>query len=327
MYEMELAKPAMKPAALFLSSGDVLADRRYERAKAYAAEGDRTAAIDLLMQALERAPAFASAWFALGEIRAEDGDCTGAVAAFRAALAADSTDRHGAGLHLARLGAADAAPAMTPGYVRSLFDQYAPQFDRTLVEGLGYRGPELLRQTLGEACAARQRPFYFQRALDLGCGTGLVAEALRENCGTITGVDLSPAMAAAARRKGVYQEVVVGDLTDFVVAQPEGSCDLVIAGDAFVYLADLAPVCAAVGRALAPDGLFAFTVETHAGPGVVLGEKLRYAHAADHVRAALAAAGLVSLMFESVSTRTENGVPVPGWLVIAGCNPSPNKPC
>jgi len=308
----------MKPAALFLSSGDVLADARYERAKVYAAEGDRAAAADLLMQALERAPSFASAWFALGEIRAAGGDRAGAVAAFRAALAADPDDRHGAALQLARLGAADAAAAMTPGYVRSLFDQYAPYFDQALVEGLGYRGPELLREALRAACAACHRPFYFARALDLGCGTGLIAEALRADCGTIIGIDLSPAMAAAARRKNVYADVVVGDISEFLAAQPERSCDLVIAGDAFVYLADLAPVCVAVEPALAPDSLFAFTIETHAGTGIVLGEKLRYAHGVDHVRAALAAARLVPLAFDHVSTRTENGVPVPGLLLIAG---------
>jgi predicted TPR repeat methyltransferase len=316
----------MKPAALFLSSGDVLADRRYERAKAYAAEGDRAAAADLLMQALERAPAFASAWFALGEIRAAAGDRAGAVDAFRAALAADPSDRHGATLHLARLGAADAASAMTPGYVRSLFDQYAPDFDQALVKGLGYRAPALLREALGAACAARPRPFHFARAFDLGCGTGLVAEALRDCCDTIIGLDLSPAMAAAARRKGVYQDVVVGDLTAFVAAQPQASCNLIVAGDAFVYLPDLGPICGEVARALAPDGLFAFTVETHTGSGVVLGEKLRYAHAADHVRAALAVAGLVPLTFDQVGTRKENDTPVPGLLVIAG-NPSPKQPC
>jgi predicted TPR repeat methyltransferase len=320
MYEMKRTKPAaMKPAALFLSSGDVLADARYERAKAYAAEGDRAAAADLLMQALERAPSFESAWFALGEVRADGGDRAGAVDAFRAALAADPNDRHGAALQLARLGAADAASAMTPGYVRSLFDQYAPHFDQALVEGLGYRGPELLREALRDACAARQRPFHFARAFDLGCGTGLMAEALRNCCDTIVGVDLSPAMAAAARRKGVYADVVVADLTDFVAAQPECSCDLVIAGDALVYLADLVPVCRAVARALVGDGLFAFTVETHVGAGVVLGEKLRYSHGADHVRAALAAAGLTPITFDRVATRTENNEPVPGLLVIAGC--------
>jgi predicted TPR repeat methyltransferase len=324
MYETATAKPAaMKPAALFLSSGDILADRRYERAKAYAAEGDRAAAADLLMQAVERAPRFASAWFALGEIRADAGDRAGAIAALRAGLAADPSDRHGAALHLARLGSADAAAAMTPAYVRSLFDQYAPHFDQALVERLGYRGPDLLREALRGACAARSRPFHFARAIDLGCGTGLVAEALHAQCDTMVGVDLSPAMASVARRKGVYADVVVGDLTEFITAQSEGSCDLIVAGDAFVYLADLAPVCRAAARALASDGLFAFTVETHSGPGVVLGEKLRYAHGADHVRAALEAAGLTSFAFDEVATRTENGVPVPGLLVIAGYNPSP----
>src|ERR1043166_5870871 len=210
MYEMKRTKPAaMKPAALFLSSGDVLADARYERAKAYAAEGDRAAAADLLMRGVGRAPRFASAWFALGEIRAEGGDRAGAVEAFRAALTADPRDRHGAALMLARLGAADPPAAMTPGYLRSLFDQYAPHFDQALVEGLGYRGPELLREALCAACAARSRPFHFGRAIDLGCGTGLVAEALRTHCDVIIGVDLSPAMAAATRRKAVYAHVVV----------------------------------------------------------------------------------------------------------------------
>jgi predicted TPR repeat methyltransferase len=325
MYEIERAKPAaMKPAALFLSSGDVLADARYERAKAYAADGDRAAAADLLTQALERAPAFASAWFALGEIR-EDGDRAGAIAAFRAALSADPIDRHGVALKLARLGAADPAAAMTPAYVRSLFDQYAPHFDEALVAGLGYRGPALLREALRAAAAARRRPFHFARALDLGCGTGLVAEALRAHCDAIVGVDLSPAMAAAARRKGVYTDVVGGDMIDFIAAEAESSCDLIIAGDALVYLADLAPVCRAAARALSADGLFAFTVETHAGAGVVLGEKLRYAHGADHVRAALKAAGLTHLTFDCVATRNENDIPVPGLLMIAGRNPSPKQ--
>jgi predicted TPR repeat methyltransferase len=318
MYETERAKPAlMKPAALFLSSGDVLADRRYERAKAYAAEGDGAAAADLLTQALERAPKFASAWFALGEVRAHGGDIAGAVEAFRAALKVDPGDRHGAALQLARLGAADPAAAMTPGYVRSLFDQYAPSFDQALVDGLGYRGPRMLREALRAATAALGRPFRFARALDLGCGTGLVAEALRAHCDAIVGVDLSPAMVAAARRKNIYADLAVGDVLDFLAAQPESACDLVVAGDVFVYLADLAPVCRAVARALAPDGLFAFTVETHDGTGVVLGEKLRYAHGPDHVRAALAEAGLSPLTFEHASTRTENGAPVPGLLVIA----------
>ena len=59
-----------------------------------------------------------------------------------------------------------------------------------------------------------------------------------------------------------------------------------------VYVADLAPVLAEAKRVLVSGGLLAFTTETHDGDGVILGEGLRYAHGADHVRASVEAAGL-----------------------------------
>ena len=72
-----------------------------------------------------------------------------------------------------------------------------------------------------------------------------------------------------------------------------------------------------VADLLAPDGLFAFTVETHDGGGVVLGPKLRYAHGERHVRETLEAAGLTILRLVPVSTRMEADEPVPGLLVVA----------
>jgi predicted TPR repeat methyltransferase len=68
---------------------------------------------------------------------------------------------------------------------------------------------------------------------------------------------------------------------------------------------------------LAPDGLFAFTVETYAGDGVVLQQTLRYAHGAAHVRAAIAAAGLNLLALNHAVTRKEKGAPVPSLVVVA----------
>ena len=95
--------------AIFLSSGNLIADRRFEWARDLADKGDFTAAAGLLAQTLELAPAYASAWFTLGEVRARLDDREGAVAAFRKAADADPLDRHGAKLHLIRLGAAPAA--------------------------------------------------------------------------------------------------------------------------------------------------------------------------------------------------------------------------
>src|SRR5881227_2015999 len=112
------------PARLFLSSGDLVADRRFDFARDLQLKGDLVAAADLLLQATELAPRFASAWFTLGEIRQQLGDPDAAIAAFRRAQDAEPEDRHGASLRLMLLGAERLA-SMPPAYVRALFDQYA----------------------------------------------------------------------------------------------------------------------------------------------------------------------------------------------------------
>jgi predicted TPR repeat methyltransferase len=296
---------------LFMTSGDLIADRRVELARQYQAAGDVAAAADLFAQAVERAPQFAWGWFLLGAARHALGDRAGAIAAYEQARAHDPADRLGAGLQLARLSAADPAAAMSGGYVRALFDQYAPRFDAALA-GLDYQAPQLLLDAV-----MATGPRHFARALDLGCGTGLAARAFRRHVDAMHGVDLSPGMITQAERTGLYGSLAVDDMLAFLRGQSDASADLVIAADALVYLADLAPLMREVGRALAPGGLFCFTVETHPGEGVVLGEKLRYAHAADHVRAALAQASLAATTSAAVSTRTEAGAPVPGLLVVA----------
>src|SRR5262245_3214643 len=138
-------------SALFLSSGDLIADRRFHRAMEFLARQDEPAAADLLAQAIEQAPGFASAWFWLGELRERTGERAGAIEAFRNALAADAADHHGAALRLSRLGAAPPGEPMSAAYVRTLFDQYAPRYDLALVEGLHYHGPAIIRAALERA--------------------------------------------------------------------------------------------------------------------------------------------------------------------------------
>ena len=69
-----------------------MADRRYDFARDLQLKGDLAAAADLLMQAIELAPNFASAWFTLGEIREQLGERDAAIAAFRKARASRSRE-------------------------------------------------------------------------------------------------------------------------------------------------------------------------------------------------------------------------------------------
>jgi predicted TPR repeat methyltransferase len=305
-------------AALPQSSGDLIADRRYAMARDFFARGDAAAAADLLAQALEAAPRFVAAWFALGEARAALGLSDAAIAAFQEVCALDPEDRLGAGLHLVRFGAMPAGD-MPAAYVRTLFDQYAARFDTALTEGLAYRGPQILLDGVGAACAAERRPMAFAATLDLGCGTGLAGAAFRPHVRHLAGVDLSAAMIAAAQTKGIYDRLETGDLVSFLHAEARADTRhaLIIAADVFAYFAWLPGVLAAAARVLAPGGLIAFTVETHPGDDVILGEKLRYAHGGAHVRAAIAGAGLTLLSLSDAATRTEAGVAVPGLVVVA----------
>jgi predicted TPR repeat methyltransferase len=301
----------------FVTSGNMAADRRYEFAQHYLERGDLEAAADILAQVVELVPHFATAWFALGEINDVRGRREEAIAAFRKAREHDHEDRHGAALHLMRLGA-EQMGAMPEAYVRILFDQYAPGFNRALLETLNYRGPRLVRDAVREVLKAAGREERFRRAIDLGCGTGLAARAFARSASAIIGYDLSPGMIEQARRAALYDRLAVADMVEALRGEPDRSADLIFSADAAVYLSDLAPLFGEIARVLSSDGLFACTFETHDGEGVMLGDGLRYQHSAAYVSDALKQAGLKELHAARASARDETGVPVPGLVVVAG---------
>jgi predicted TPR repeat methyltransferase len=308
---------------LFLSSGDLIADRRFEFARDLQLKGDLVAAADLLLQAIELVPDFASAWFTLGKIREELGQRDEAIAAFRQARSADPEDRHGASLRLMQFGA-EPLSAMPKAYVQSLFDQYAPRFDQSLLGDLGYRGPALLFKAVLAARLAARKPAFFKRAIDLGCGTGLGAAAFAKEVDHFIGVDLSPGMIEQARATGLYAELEVDDMVQGLRGKPDASADFILAADAMVYVPDLAPVLGETARVLVAGGTLAFTVETHDngndgknGSDVILGGGLRYAHSVAYVRAAIEAAGLKVAHCEETSVRNEAQVPVRSLVVVA----------
>ncbi|BDA83202.1 methyltransferase [Aureimonas sp. SA4125] len=294
------------------SSGDALADRRADYALRLSEAGDVGAAADLMSQALELAPFWTAGWVALGGYSEKSGAITAAIAAYEKALTLDPADGEGAGLKLASLGAAPMPQTMPPAFVRGLFDQYAERFETSLVDRLGYRMPEQLFSALQGVAGTEHR---YLRALDLGCGTGLVGVQLRPVTAWLEGVDLSPAMLGKARRKAVYDRLTEADITALPPAAT--GFDLVTAADVLNYVGDLTTIVAAIAKMLVPGGLFALSLEAHDGdePYLLL-PSLRFAHAlAPACR--LAEAASLSLRHQSrVLLRRDRGVPLDGFLLI-----------
>ena len=298
-----------------MSSGNLTADRRFAYAESLRAAGDIAGAAEVIAQALELAPNWAEGHFALAEALAESGRKTEAIDAYRAYLELDADDSMGGAARLALLGAA-AAPATLPqAYVARLFDQYAGRFDTALTEGLRYRAPLLLREAIVSAAPGRR----FARAFDLGCGTGLGGAAVRDLVGWLGGVDLSPAMLRQAEQKNIYDHLETGDMVA-ALGHLSARCDLVISADALVYLGELGPVFDAVRDALAPDGLFAFTVQ-RGDKDFALGPEQRFSHARGYLERCAERAGFAVLVLHDATSRQEKGVDVPGLLGIFSAAP------
>jgi predicted TPR repeat methyltransferase len=300
----------------FHSSGDVIADRRAGYAKMLAEGGDHAAAADLMAQALDIVPGWAAGWDLLGGYAEKAGNVAAAISAWRHLEALDDTGVFGAGLKLAAHGAGRAADGTAVSYVEALFDQYAPQFEQSLVERLGYRVPQMLDELVNQEMT-RLGITGFARALDLGCGTGLMGQQLRAKVRFLEGIDVSAAMIAETARKGIYDSLEKAELVASL-APRRSEADLVTAADVFIYCGALPPVLAALVPALQPGGLLAFSLEAHDGPEpLFLRPSLRYAHGIAATREALVEAGLEILRFETAVLRQDRGAPISGMLVVA----------
>lgn len=301
-----------------MSCCDLAAHRRLEFGLALMAEGDVASAVSVFEQVLELAPEWPEARFALADALHAAGRRDEAVTAYAAYLARDAADVMGAAIRLALLGAAPQPDQLPQAYVRTLFDQYAPRFEESLVGKLAYQAPFQLRAAL-DAVAPVSAPE--GRVLDLGCGTGLGGEAVRHRAAWLEGVDLSSAMVEQARRKGIYDRLEVGDALAALTGAKD-RFDIVIAADVMIYFGDLAPLLAAVRHALVPGGRFAFSAQKAAGNGFLLGGDHRYSHSAPYLRAAAETSGFVVERLEEAVSRTEAGTGVPGFIAVLRDRPS-----
>lgn len=199
-------------------------------------------------------------------------------------------------------------------YVHELFDAYADTFDHHLQKRLAYKTPAVVADAIRALPGMKGRTG--MSLLDLGCGTGLGAEALKDITQHRIGVDLSPKMLEKARTKQLYEALFSLDICEFMTGY-EHTFDIVTAMDVLVYIGNLSPFFKAARNVMASGGALAFTIEKGPdGDTFRLNNTGRYTHSVPYILSLAKEEGYEVLAQEDVVLRTESDKPVQGCIFI-----------
>lgn len=101
----------------------------------------------------------------------------------------------------------DAYKLATPQDNKAYYNEFAETYDAEFADALGWEYPIAIARVFREYANADDLPI-----ADIGCGTGLVAEALGCKPEQIDGIDISQEMLTAARSKSLYRNTILADL-------------------------------------------------------------------------------------------------------------------
>lgn len=225
-------------------------------------------------------------------------------------------DNVSAQFYLAATTAGEGQPERVPGaVVRKVYNHAGggANFDASLTRQMQYKGPELVDHAVRQALDPDTSDLHI---LELGCGTGLCGSLLSNLAERMVGVDLSAEMIETARRKDIYNELLVEDLHD-VLDRSVSKFDLVFGMDVFCYFGDLSEVISKCVAALRPGGLLGFSVEK-ADPGKPW-QFHRYGHflhSIEHIRSVAENLGLTEQSVTEATLRIEMREPRIGYVCM-----------
>ncbi len=151
----------------------------------------------------------------------------------------------------------------------------AVHFEQSLVKELGYSLPTQFVKLLQQQAVLVEGKS--NTVLDLGCGTGLVGQALPGHIKQLDGVDLSQAMLDIAGEKNIYHRLCKANAVDYLITHLL-PYDIIIAADVLIYFGDLRALFSAVKNNSRPGSVFIFSIESLQCENYKLLKSGRFAH-------------------------------------------------
>lgn len=273
-------------------------------------EGNPVAAEAMIRKAIHFNPDFSYSHRALGCFLLRHARTSEGLEALEKAYALDPncpTTQHF--LQLAR-GEVPSRPSSE--YVERLFDGYAERFDEHLVGQLDYQVPRMLVELLASIETSKN----LGEVLDLGCGTGLMGDALKDHVSHIDGVDLSQNMLDLAEKRNIYRSLVRQDIEAYL-RHTDQRWNTMACTDVFIYMGDLRPIIKQIAKRLTPKGWLGFSVEsTHTYPYTADPKSGRYQHHTDYLHELLSK-DFGTPVTRQAQLRKNSGLPVQGTLILA----------
>ena len=145
-------------------------------------------------------------------------------------------------------------------------------------------------------------------ALDIGCGTGLGALALRgyTSNGKLVGVDVSKTLLEQAESKNVYSQLENEEVLSWIDRQAE-PFDILVASSSLPFFKDLDVAFSKFNRVLKEDGMFFFSIRRNTlnDDDVVLYPPFSYIFSESYVRYALKKNGFEIVSIQSMQDGLE----------------------
>ena len=195
-------------------------------------------------------------------------------------------------------------------YVEKLFDNYAANFEKSLVKNLKYNTPKIIKEVIIE-----DNMVNLGSVLDLGCGTGLVGLELKSFLKNIDGVDLSKFMLEEANNKKIYNNLFHNDIEGYL-ATSNLEYDYFIAADVFVYIGDLSKIFKLIKERNKRYGKLIFSTEHTNRKGYFITKKGRYCHSLDYIKHLCKKFDYELLIFKKVFLRKDYAKNVIGGVYL-----------
>jgi len=253
-----------------------LSETHYNMGKALKDQGKLDEAIIAYKKATLLNPDYAQAFNNLGNILHDQGMSKEAIEAFEKALLLKPDHRNAKHMLSALTGnTTETAPKE---YVENLFNNYADNFESSLVGKLGYKIPTIVKDVLTES--GRNEPL--GSVLDLGCGTGLFGSEIKGYCSKLEGIDLSKKMLKVAHQKKVYDKLSQFEIVEYLSSMPL-DYDYFIALDVFIYVGDLNEIFRFIKLRNNRSGKLVFSTEHTEQDGCHLLASGRYSHSKSYI--------------------------------------------